>query len=518
MLKPWHYGEVLESAQLSYSDWLAISLAPLVSIGLVNGLTEAERAELVHLARDRRLISIRPDDDEILSQALSRLISDESFLRDREKAFSNLLDSLREPVRQRLSFQLWAAAVLLARYTFEGETRVDDAEKKALTGLAKMLGLGDDKEIRETLGSANRVLSFPLVTAFHRKTQPTGLSPASWASQWKIVQPAAWHDLNTMVEVQDRALSEGKGRLDGVSSLGELEFPETAYVDSGVLVLPRDIGNRNVYFIGDLHGDLESLEETIRVTNLEGSDAHPVLIFLGDYGDRGSDTLGVWLRLAEIKARFPDDIYLLRGNHEDLRQVRCLRVSDGKELSTIWRIPSSENNETFIAMGMAMDNNFSNLAVLFETLPAIVLFPDGTCAVHGGPVPRWKQNDGWTLPADAKEELRVQTVADLRKPKAQFAMRWVDIHDREDVDQAWRHYGGESRLYATAAELKEWEERLGIRRIIHGHTHPPTGFEWACDNRALALNTTRATHGMPAIARWQPGKVEPIPLTVGSDQ
>jgi len=68
-----------------------------------------------------------------------------------------------------------------------------------------------------------------------------------------------------------------------------------------------------LYAIGDIHGELEKLEELLEQLPLRPSDR---LIFLGDYVDRGRDAFGVIERLLEIQKQRPC-VFLL-GNHESM--------------------------------------------------------------------------------------------------------------------------------------------------------------------------------------------------------
>ena len=68
-----------------------------------------------------------------------------------------------------------------------------------------------------------------------------------------------------------------------------------------------------LYAFGDIHGELEKLDELIEEIPLEPGDR---LVFLGDYIDRGPDSPGVIDRLIELQQRF--DCTFLLGNHESM--------------------------------------------------------------------------------------------------------------------------------------------------------------------------------------------------------
>ncbi|MCW4015829.1 MAG: serine/threonine protein phosphatase [Candidatus Bathyarchaeota archaeon] len=70
--------------------------------------------------------------------------------------------------------------------------------------------------------------------------------------------------------------------------------------------------------VGDLHGDLKSLVYILETSHFLYSlkQDKPVLIFLGDYGDRGINSPEVYYVVLKLKAMFPKRVILMRGNHE----------------------------------------------------------------------------------------------------------------------------------------------------------------------------------------------------------
>jgi len=68
-----------------------------------------------------------------------------------------------------------------------------------------------------------------------------------------------------------------------------------------------------LYAVGDIHGELELLDELIARLELAPGDR---LVFLGDYVDRGADASAVVARLLALRERH-ECVFLL-GNHESM--------------------------------------------------------------------------------------------------------------------------------------------------------------------------------------------------------
>jgi len=89
------------------------------------------------------------------------------------------------------------------------------------------------------------------------------------------------------------------------------EINEVLESESAVL----RINTESIMLIGDIHGNLNALEYVMQMREKLG---YKKILFLGDYVDRGVQGTEVLKKLFQLKLREPENVFLLRGNHETI--------------------------------------------------------------------------------------------------------------------------------------------------------------------------------------------------------
>ncbi|WJX80081.1 protein-serine/threonine phosphatase [Trifolium repens] len=122
---------------------------------------------------------------------------------------------------------------------------------------------------------------------------------------------------------------------------------------------------------GDIHGQYQDL---LRLFEYGGYPPAANYLFLGDYVDRGKQSLETICLLLAYKIRYPDRVYLLRGNHEDAKINRIYGFYDECKRRfnvRLWKI-------------------FTDC---FNCLPVAALIDDKILCMHGGLSPELENLD-----------------------------------------------------------------------------------------------------------------------------
>ena len=171
-------------------------------------------------------------------------------------------------------------------------------------------------------------------------------------------------------EAFEASVEEFSALID--ESKGVLEAEKESRAQSGLIrISPRAV--KNVIVVGDLHGDMESLVHILK--DIEDLNADRI-VFLGDYGDRGSESVEVYyvllkLKVSEGKGKEKEKkIIMLRGNHEGPPDM-----------------PVMPHDLPFLftaKYGMRGKEVYEKLKELWEYLPYAVLVEGRYLMLHGG--------------------------------------------------------------------------------------------------------------------------------------
>jgi len=233
---------------------------------------------------------------------------------------------------------------------------------------------------------------------------------------------------------------------------------------SGGLVEVNDL--QNLAVVSDLHGDSTSFFKILDGINYEQFLANPMnkLIFLGDYVDRGNDSVAVLYSVCYLKHAYPDSVVLMRGNHESPSEF-----------------PFSSHDLPYKIeerFGDSAKSIHSKLLSMFKLLSLATIVQQKLLLVHGG------------LPTEdrAIENFR-ESIASAQenyiKSRVLEELLWNDPRKVDD-SPCWepsrrgigRHFGSEIS--------RKWLQASSTKVIVRGH-EPCQGFRIDHDGMVMTL-------------------------------
>jgi protein phosphatase len=218
--------------------------------------------------------------------------------------------------------------------------------------------------------------------------------------------------------------------------------------------------------VGDLHGDLESLIAILQSSGFMRKMAErkdSALIFLGDYGDRGARSAEVYYTILRLKLAFPEQVILLRGNHEGPEDL----MASPHDLPTDFQARFKEN----------WTAAYSKVRELFAYLYNAVLVEERFLLVHGGLSPN----------INSIEDL---ARASMAHPEQDFLedLLWSDPNDMvKDILYSPRGAGKLFGKKVTENALK----KVNAKILIRGHEPCEEGFKLNHGGKVLTLFSRR---------------------------
>jgi protein phosphatase len=258
--------------------------------------------------------------------------------------------------------------------------------------------------------------------------------------------------------------------LELVDAVVELQANEHGHVGNlqiiGRLVDLKPKGEAVI--VGDVHGDLESLFHILKATDFiervkEGEQC--LLVFLGDYGDRGIHSPEVYYVVLKLKEAFPKNVVLMRGNHEGPDDLLAY--------------PHDLPNHLYIKFSENSSRAYAKLRELFSYMHNAVLVKGRYVLLHGG------------VPTKAK------TVDDLayaheKHPRETHLEEILWNDPLEDLTGTYASPRGAGRLFGEN-ETDRLLNMLNVKVLIRGHEPNPEGFKINHSGKVLTLFSRRGS-------------------------
>jgi serine/threonine-protein phosphatase PP1 catalytic subunit len=171
-------------------------------------------------------------------------------------------------------------------------------------------------------------VDIPITQTILSNTTP--FSPGSTTSQGESVgngsskEKLKQHDIDDMIQ---RLLDVGyTGKVSKSLCLKNTEITAICLAARDIFLSQPTLIELSppVKIVGDVHGQYSDL---IRLFEMCGFPPASNYLFLGDYVDRGKQSLETILLLLCYKIKYPENFFLLRGNHE------CANVTRGNSYS-----------------------------------------------------------------------------------------------------------------------------------------------------------------------------------------
>ncbi|MGC9529232.1 MAG: metallophosphoesterase family protein [Candidatus Bipolaricaulaceae bacterium] len=224
--------------------------------------------------------------------------------------------------------------------------------------------------------------------------------------------------------------------------------------------LPAD---KDVVFVGDTHGDRQATERVLA----RFLSPQRVVVFLGDYVDRGPDSAGNLQLLLETKLDRPDQLHLLMGNHEG------------------WSVCPFSPADFWQGLGRREGRAIGELLSL---LPLVAYHPGGVLGLHGA------------LP-DVRSVDEIDSI-----PLGSADWRKITWGDWADVPEYVVDPGALGRPTFGRAYFDDVMARLSLRALVR--SHQPFAPAYLFSGRCLTIFTSVAYGGtdrrvalLPAASR-----------------
>jgi hypothetical protein len=214
--------------------------------------------------------------------------------------------------------------------------------------------------------------------------------------------------------------------------------------------------------VGDLHGDLKSLVHILEDSNFigkAGSGEDVLLVFLGDYGDRGTCSPEVYYVVLKLKEMFPERVVLMRGNHEGPPDL----------LASPHDLPIQMKNR----FGNKGSEAYLKIRELYNSLYTGVIIEDSVVLLHGG------------APSQATTVNDI-AYAHKKHPRERHLEEILWSDPWKGIKGTIASPRGAGRLFGEDV-TKRLLAMLNVKALIRGHQSCPDGYKTDHSQKVLTL-------------------------------
>ncbi len=286
--------------------------------------------------------------------------------------------------------------------------------------------------------------------------------------------------MDRVMAILDQQRAFGRGKLSGKQRVSEFA-PGSDFLDGHTYLTAPEAGREyELIVIGDLHGCYSCLKAVLTQTDFFAKVAAyekspdtavcPKLVLLGDYIDRGMFSYqGVLRSVLQVFAKAPDNVVLLRGNHEYYIEHK------GKVYGAVRPSEAMDTLKPHFS-----EEVFQHYIQLFEAMPNTYLF-DKMMFVHGG------------IPRDATLKAKYQDMSSLNDWDIRFQMMWSDPSSADVIPAALQEQS--ARFPFGKLQCQAFLQKLGCNTIFRGHEKVEEGFRQTYAEDAISLFTVFSSGG-----------------------
>mmetsp|Transcript_9844 Transcript_9844/g.20890 ORF Transcript_9844/g.20890 Transcript_9844/m.20890 type:complete len:1184 (+) Transcript_9844:71-3622(+) len=205
--------------------------------------------------------------------------------------------------------------------------------------------------------------------------------------------------------------------------------------------------------LGDIHGQFQDL---LQFLELGGLPPDTNYLCLGDYVDRGKQSIETMAVLLALKVKYPENIFLLRGNHECASITRIYGFFDEckrKYNIKLWKM-------------------FTDV---FNCLPVAAVIDEKIFCCHGGPSPELRSFD---------DVRRMRRPADVPDTGLMCDLLWAD----PDKDIAGWSENDRGVSYTFGPDVADaFLKRLDLDLIARAHQVVEDGYEFFAQRRLVTV-------------------------------